>query len=98
MKPNRDTIKEFKDCFESIQQNYMSSYFVIKDNDGEITVEKLSKVKLLKRLNEEYYGEVNFKQNVDRRETVYRGDDVVIIKGEIVVPVPVVTVNRYEID
>jgi len=76
----------------------MSSYFIISNSDGDTTVDKISKEELLRRLNESYYGNVEYKNQVEESDTNYWGEGVLIIKGEIVVPEPIETVKEYDID
>ena len=72
-------------------------YFVIHNSDGETTVEKMSKEKLLERINDEHYGKVEFIDGIGNNDTNYWGDDILIIRGEIVVPKPKKIVETYDI-
>ena len=74
-------------------------YFIIHNSEGDTSVEMLSKEELLERLDEEYYGPVEFIDKITERDTNYWGEGaLLIIKGEIAVPNPVETVTKLEID
>lgn len=73
-------------------------YFVISNSDGDTTVEQVTEAILKERLAEGYYGSVEFKSSLnDNKDTNYWGNDILIIKGEIVVPQPVQTVTEYKL-
>ena len=68
-------------------------YFVISDSEGDTFIDLVSEETLLKRLEEEYYGEdVKFKSSFGDSEEL---NQILIIKGEIVVPTPVKKVIKY---
>jgi len=75
-------------------------YFIISNCDGDTEVEVVSETELLKRIDpeEEYYGEVGFLDKIEDNDTNYWGDNILIIKGKIVVPKPKDVVVKYVID
>lgn len=76
------------------------TYFVIRNSDGDTTVEEVTGDELRKRLNTEdpYYGSREFFDKMPtERDTNYWGNNVLIIKGEIVTPKPKEVVTRYDI-
>ena len=76
----------------------MSNYFVIRNSDGDTTVTEHSAEDLKEKLNEEYWGPVEFMDELpSNKDTNYWGDCILIIKGEVVVPQPVETVTEYKI-
>jgi hypothetical protein len=71
-------------------------YFVIySSEDGEVSVERLSKEDLEKRLNENYWG--------DKPKFLSESDDLaynaglMIIKGELVTPQPKKVVEEWDV-
>lgn len=84
-------------------------YFVIHNSEGETTVEQISKEKLLNRIksyneeednpdNEYYCGNPQFLSKITERNTSYWGyNNLLIIKGEIVVPKPVKIIEVFEV-
>tara|TARA_R100001594_G_scaffold121248_2_gene157050 strand:- start:338 stop:565 length:228 start_codon:yes stop_codon:yes gene_type:complete len=74
-------------------------YFVIKNTDGDTIVSSMTKEVLEERLNEDWYGtDVKFLNEIPKNnDTNYWGEDILIIKGDIVTPKPVQTVTEYEI-
>jgi len=74
-------------------------YYIIKNSDGDTTVDAINKTELLKRIKEGYYGGTGvFKDLPSQRDTNYWGENLLIIKGTIVEPKPVETVTEYDID
>ena len=73
-------------------------YCVIHNSDGETTVEFMGRSTLLKRLDQNEWGDVGFLENVTNYDTNYWGDKILIIKGDIVVPTPREHVVRHDID
>ena len=77
-------------------------YIVISPGEDGATIEQLSKSVLLERIDEKYYGDIDFKTslspNIEDIDPNYWGDEILIIKGEIVVPQPVKTVTAFEME
>lgn len=73
-------------------------YFVISNSDGDTTVEHLEAETLKQRLAVNYYGDIDFKSDIsDPSDTNYWGRDILIIKGDIVVPQAVQTITEYKL-
>lgn len=76
----------------------MDKYFVIRNSDGDTTVTEFTKEKLIKALEENYWGEgIQALNTIKEQDTNYWGERILIIKGNIVTPKPVETVVRYDI-
>ena len=80
----------------------MSGYTVIKSNgDGELRVEFLNQVELLKRLNTGYYGEgeINIKMadEITEPDHNYWGEVLLIIPALPIMPKVVEQVTKYEL-
>jgi hypothetical protein len=75
-------------------------YYVIHNSEGEVSVEVLSKEIFLARLKDEWYGsEIEFFDSMpDKNDTNYWGNTLMVIKGEIVTPKPIMSVIEYDID
>ena len=74
-------------------------YYLIHNEDGDTTVEELSKEELLERLKEEYYGEVDvIKEMPKERDTDYWNEDILIIKGNIVSPIEKKIIMELDIE
>lgn len=79
-------------------------YFVITGGDGEAFAEKVTEEVLLKRITPDGNGNTYYGKNPKYLEKLpdvlghLDTDEVVIIKGEVVVPKPVVTVTQYTLD
>lgn len=71
------------------------SYFVIHNSDGDTYVTQLSAEEILERLDEDY-GYENAMPNIVNKDTNY-WDDVLIIKGEIVVPEAYEKVTKWNL-
>lgn len=65
----------------------MDNYFIISNSDGDTMVERVNKDELTRRINEQYYGEVDYMQNWTDDDTNYWGDSILIIKGDVIVPI-----------
>jgi hypothetical protein len=77
----------------------MEMYYVINNSSGDTTVECITKEVLLERINEGYWGDVEFMETIPHdRDTNYWGGDVLIIKGSIVAPKPKQIITEYTID
>ena len=77
-------------------------YFVIYNGDGDTTVSQLSKEELVSRITpdedgEGYYGKVGFLKSIEEKDTNYWGDNILIIKGEIVIPEPKNVIKSFDI-
>lgn len=73
-------------------------YFVIMcSEDGEVFVNQLSKFDLLKRIEEKYWGEVEFIDYIPDSDPQSWGHSVIIIKGNLVLPEPKTKVLKYDI-
>ncbi|KKL06202.1 hypothetical protein LCGC14_2598380 [marine sediment metagenome] len=77
-----------------------TSYFVISASGGGTRIEKLTKKELLENFAGHYYGEdVKMACDLPNNDPNYWGDtDIIIIKGEIVLPKGVKTVTAWEVD
>jgi len=75
------------------------TYFVIHNSEGDTTVEEISKETLLERIEERYWGNVNFLDSIPKdNDTNYWGENTIIIKGRIVTPNAEQIVTRYNIE
>ena len=73
-------------------------YFVIRNSDGDTSVEMLDKDTLLERITpDEEYGNKGFITKIKEQDTNYWGDDILIIKGDIVSPEVEKTITKYTI-
>ena len=65
----------------------MSDYFVIRNSDGNTTVRHITEEQLIKALDEEYWGKVEYLSKMPNSiDTNYWGNSVLIIQGNIAVP------------
>ena len=72
-------------------------YFLIHcSEDGDISVDELTRDALLERIHEKYYGDIEFFKDFPEDDLVY-WQKALIIKGNIVVPKPVQLVEKYVI-
>lgn len=80
------------------------TYFIISNSDGDTSVEQVDKETLVDRIKPEegekfcYYGEVGFMDKIKDNDTNYWGNNILIIKGEIISPKPKKVVETYEVD
>ena len=75
------------------------NYFVIRNCGGDTFIEEMSRELLLKRINEDYYGDkFNFFTKLVNHDTNYWNDGILIIKGSIVTPIAEKVVTEYTID
>ena len=75
-------------------------YFVIHNFEGETGVDQISKQELIERLknnDSSYYGQEGFLEEIKDPDTNYWGRNLLIIKGEIIMPKPIEVVNEYEV-
>ena len=73
-------------------------YYVIRNSDGETHVEEVNEKTLKQRLSDKYYGEVGFLYRIGTdTDTSCWGDNILIIKGEAIMPRPVQTVTEYKL-
>lgn len=71
-------------------------YFVISNSDGDTHVTPYkTKEQLLKALSDDCY---TYRTDLSEEDTNYWEDDILIIKGEIVVPVEKARVVELDID
>ena len=76
----------------------MENYFVITNSDENTNIECLDKDELLKRINENYWGDADYFTSIPREtDTNYWSNNVMIIKGEIITPIAEKIVTRYNI-
>ena len=74
------------------------NFFVICNSDGNTSVTQLSKEELLKQLEEEYWGDiVEFIEKINETNTNYWGDNILIIKGDIISPKPKTVITSYDL-
>jgi len=79
-------------------------YFIISNSDGETTVDQIDKDTLIERIQPEegeecnYYGRAGFLNKIEDSDTNYWGDNILIIKGEIISPKPKTVIETYEVD
>jgi len=76
----------------------MENYYVIRNSEGDTYVERISKQELVKRLNENYYGEEYLNGVPKESDTNYWGGQTLIIKGEVVVPREKRVVTEFDIE
>jgi hypothetical protein len=75
------------------------TYFVINNSDGDTTVTELTKEQLLKAIQEHYWGDKEiFAELPKNNDTNYWGENILIIKGKVVTPVPEQVVTKYNIE
>ena len=80
------------------------SYFIIRNSGGDTRVDQVSKEELLKRIQPEedeercYYGRIGFLGKIEDSDTNYWGDNILIIKGEIVTPKPKIVIETFDVD
>ena len=73
-------------------------YFVITNHDGDPSIDSLSRETLMERLNEKYYGDIEFK-SLDwlLDNSMENLDGAILIKGEVVVPQAKETVVEFDV-
>lgn len=77
----------------------MEKYFVINNSDGDTNIQSMSKDKLLERINENYWGDVEFFDELPKEsDTNYWGGGVLIIKGSVVSPQAKTKITEFSID
>ncbi len=76
----------------------MEQYFILNSSEDGISINgPLTKEQVLDRLDENYYGEVNFLNDIPN-DFIDSGSGMVIIKGQIVLPKPKQVVQSYEVE
>lgn len=73
------------------------TYFVIRNSDGDTIVNTITKEELLERIRDGNYPNIFNTMPVDG-DTNYWGDNILIIKGKIVVPEAKQVVTEYDIE
>jgi len=79
-------------------------YFIISNSDGDTSVDPVTKEELIKRITpeegegENYYGNCGFLSKIDDIDTNYWGDNILIIKGEIIAPRPKEIVKTFDVE
>lgn len=77
-------------------------FFVICNSDGDVRIEEFTKDKLIKELNEQAWGEKGFVDSAELKETNgdsnYWGDNILIIRGNIITPKTKEIVLSYTVD
>lgn len=58
--------------------------YVIYNSEGDVRVSSLTDEELDKRIAEEYWGDVGVLTHVPTHDTNYWGDNILIIRGEVV--------------
>jgi hypothetical protein len=78
-------------------------YYVISPNEGDVRITQLSKEELIEKLDCNYWGDSTF-VNVDDSGYLesdlnyWNHNDILIIKGKVVIPEPIQVVKTYEIE
>lgn len=78
-------------------------YFMVRINeDGEVSVDVLSKAELEKKLNEKYWGDIKFFDRQPNRSDPNEwqslgGCNALLIKGVVIQPAVVETVTKFEV-
>ena len=86
-----------------LERSLRMSYFIIHNGEEDTTVEEVTKEVLLERITPEegeecnYYGNGGFLSSIPKNDTNYWGDNILIIKGEIVVPEKKEVVTAFKI-
>jgi hypothetical protein len=70
---------------------------VMCSEDGDVTVDCMTKKTLLERLNESYYGSLEFWSGPPGNDIQVWQGKALLIKGEIVQPFPEETVTKFEV-
>jgi hypothetical protein len=77
-------------------------YFVIRNSEGYTRIDLVDQEELERRLSDHYYGEhVRFLAAIPNSDSNYwpnPENDILIIKGEIVMPTAQEVVTRYVVD
>ena len=78
-------------------------YIVIRcSENGDVTVEQYNKKDLTELINdqeEENFDTHNFMKKITDKDPQYWGpDNILIIKGEIIVPKPVKVIEQYQVE
>jgi len=78
-------------------------YFIIQNSDGDTTVQQVPKEELARRLTpdkngDNSYGSDGFLEEIKEDDTNYWGENILIIKGDIVSPKPKDVVKSYAFD
>lgn len=71
-------------------------YFVISNSDGDVSVRQINKEELVRQLQEDM--RTGFLPCIEDQDPNYWGDNMLIIKGEIVVPRPKEIIQSFDID
>ena len=75
------------------------NYIVMVASEDGFSIDAVSKETLLLRLANDYWGEKEIGEKIPgETDPNYWGDQLVIIKGDVVVPRPKKVVEEYEID
>ena len=77
--------------------NMNETYFIIRNSDGDTTVRAVSKEQLLRDINDGEFGNV-LSELPENSDTNYWGEDVLIIKGKMIVPKAEQVITKYSID
>lgn len=72
-------------------------YFIIGRNEDEPFMSSMDKDELIKRLSENYWGNVKFMTEYPHGLCEFPPYSIFIMKGEIVVPKPKKVVETYEV-
>lgn len=76
----------------------MNKYLIIYcSQDGEHSIERISKEQLERRLNDKHYGDAPILEMNESRVDFNTQYGVFIIKGEIVLPKPLKVIQQWEI-
>ena len=72
-------------------------YFIIFNSEGDTHVEELTKQELENRLNEKYYGDIDFLNKISDTDTNYWFGKTLIIKGEILKPQKKEVITKFKL-
>jgi len=78
----------------------MAMYYVIQNSDGDTRVDCITENVLKERLAEQYWGNIGFvdmNQLNKNNDTNYWGENIMIIKGDIVIPKEKSVVIEYDV-
>lgn len=72
-------------------------FFIYCSEDGDVSVQQYEKADIERCITEKDYGDIGYFEKLEESDPQYWDDKALIIKGEIVTPKPVRTVEKFEI-